>query len=228
MIARRDLIMGGAAIAAASIGYGLRPRRQLKLLGDRKLANIIPPTVGPWVSQTDDNLVRPETEGRLAAMLYSEIVSRLYENADTGDTIMMLIAYGDVQSDLLQLHRPEVCYPAVGFRLAMSAPATIQVGSGGIPSRRVVAARADRQENIVYWTRLGEHLPRSGGEQREARLLTAMQGYVADGGLFRLSMLGESQRSFKVLETFAAQMIEAVPTAGRPALIGTNLARHVA
>ena len=58
-------------------------------------------------------------------------------------------------------------------------------GKGLLPVRRVIATASENQENIVYWTRLGERLPQSGGEQRDARLKNAMEGFVADGILVR-------------------------------------------
>jgi EpsI family protein len=228
MIARRDLIFGGAFAAAAAGAYALKPRKKISLLGNRKMAAVVPTTFGRWESQTAEGLVQPETEGKLAAKLYSEMVSRIYHNGVTGDAVMMLIAYGDTQSDLLQLHRPEACYPAVGFRLALSEETRVPLGNGAIlPARRVVAERTERRENIIYWTRLGEFLPASEGSQREARLLTAMKGYIPDGALFRFSTVRDDGRSFSTLDSFIASMIHAVAPATRPALVGTALAKQI-
>ena len=59
--------------------------------------------------------VAPETPDSLAARLYGETVGRIYRQQSTGDQVIMLMAHGDVESNELQLHRPEVCYPAFGF-----------------------------------------------------------------------------------------------------------------
>src|SRR3546814_8898320 len=45
--------------------------------------------LGPWQAQNDDSQVRPETEGKLAARLYSEIVERIYSDRATGEAVMM-------------------------------------------------------------------------------------------------------------------------------------------
>ena len=228
MIARRELILGGVCLAAAGTAYQLYPHRRLNLLGARKMGDIVPIDFGEWASQTADELVRPETEGKLAAKLYSEIVSRVYANKETGDEVMMLIAYGDTQSDLLQLHRPESCYPAVGFRIASSERAPIPIKAQvSLPGRRVVAERTERQECIVYWTRLGEHLPAADGDQRAARLSTAMQGYVPDGALFRFSALGDLEQAFQVLDRFISELVLAVKPNARAALVGTETARRI-
>ena len=225
IIARRDLLMGGACVAAAGVAWYLEPRKHLNLLGGRKMDAVLPKTFGRWVSQADATLVQPLGKGTLAARLYSQAVQRIYQHEETGDEIMVLVAYGENQSDLLQLHRPEVCYPAVGFRLVFSAPAEVLLDGGGVlPVRRVTADMSERRENIVYWTRLGEFLPTDGASQGEARLAMAMKGYVADGMLFRCSKLGPSdEENFSALESFVREILVAVAPRDRPAIIGTAL-----
>lgn len=226
MISRRDLLLGAASFAAAGAAYQLKPRKRVSLLGARKLEDTVPMAFGPWTAEDFTNLVKPETVGKLAARLYSEIIQRVYHHEDTGDQIMVLIAYGDTQSDLLQLHRPESCYPAVGFQLLSSAEAPIPLRPTlAIPGRRVVAVKGDRKENIVYWTRLGEYLPTGSWGQRDARLRTAMQGYIPDGGLFRFSALGDDRaEAFKLLDGFVVDLMRAVPPAGRRGMVGTKIA----
>ncbi|MDB5422830.1 MAG: hypothetical protein JWQ29_246, partial [Phenylobacterium sp.] len=136
---------------------------------------------------------------------------------------------GDTQSDLLQLHRPESCYPAVGFTIASSRAVGLPVsGRAVLPTRQVVAAQGGRLENIVYWTRVGERLPQSAGAQRKARFENALEGYVADGILMRCSVVGESAASFQVLDRFVPALLQAVKRPQRPALIGTRLTEEMA
>jgi EpsI family protein len=232
MIDRRNLLLGAGCLVAAGAAYQLKPHHAMKLLKGEKLAKIVPLAFGDWAAADSeaDGVLRPETAGTLAAQLYSEIIARRYMNAKTGDQIMMLIAYGDTQSDLLQLHRPEVCYPAVGFNVISASTTAVQVAPQAVlPARRVVARKADYQENIVYWTRLGEFLPTTSSEQRKARLLTGMQGYIPDGGLFRFSMIGDNpEASFKTLETFLPELIMAVAPARRVGLLGSKLSARSA
>ena len=228
MIARRDLLIAGACVAAAGGAYALKPRRRLVLLNG-KMADALPLTFADWSAENSDGLVQPKTEGSLASTLYSEMVGRIYHQASTGAAVMMLVAYGDTQSDLLQLHRPESCYPAVGFNLVSSRIAQLKLPGGrAVPVRQVVAAASGRQENIVYWTRMGEFLPASGGEQREVRLKNAMQGYVPDGVLVRFSMVGDdSGQAFDVMNAFVPALLEAVKPDKRKALVGTDLGKSI-
>ncbi|MDQ2861412.1 MAG: EpsI family protein [Pseudomonadota bacterium] len=172
----------------------------------------------------------PATEGSLEAKLYGQTVERVYQQAATQAEVMMLLAYGDSQTNALQLHRPEVCYPAFGFELSRSQP--VQVALGGsvtLPGRALVAEAPGRRENIVYWTRLGAFLPISESEQRIDRLRTSMRGIIADGVLARCSTLGaDPAAAFTLLEGFITALIGATAGAARPVLIGAARARAMA
>lgn len=226
-LSRRDMMLAGLGVAALGTAEYLRPRKRLVLLKGGTIAEAIPPEFGNWVSNTAD-LVTPDQAGRLAKTLYSETVQRAYDNTEDGSTVLILAAYGDTQSDLLQLHRPESCYPAVGYALELSQPTEVQVGDQQLPGRRVIAKLDERVENIIYWTRLGERLPQGGGQQRDARLANAMDGYVADGILVRCSVLGESEQAFATLRRFIPEMLHSVKPSLRPALVGTRIAQRVA
>jgi EpsI family protein len=229
MIRRRDLILAGLGVSAFAASEVLRPRKRLVLLRGATIETTIPRSFPGWEAENVSNLVGPEQAGRLARSLYSETIARLYFEAETGLGVMLLAAYGDTQSDLLQLHRPESCYPAVGFTLRMARSVELPLPGGAIlPARRVIATTEQRTENIVYWTRMGEALPQTGGQQRMARLDNAVQGFVPDGILLRCSTLGESDAGFKVLDRFVVSMLEAIPHNKLPALIGTQLARRIA
>ncbi len=181
MIARRDFLIGAACCLGSGAAYALKPRRQTTLMdGGKKLNEILPATLEGWTSRDVSDLVAPETPDSLAARLYGETVGRIYRQQSTGDQVMMLMAHGDVESNELQLHRPEVCYPAFGFAIKENTPLALglQGGYGSLP-------QADRhlqrtQETILYWTRLGEAFPTTVTEQRLERLRTAMHRYIPD------------------------------------------------
>lgn len=228
MIARRDLILGSLGLAGLGAAEYLRPRQRLVLLGKAKIADIIPRAITGW-SAEDAQLVSPDQAGQLARALYSETVARTYFRDEDGSAVMMLAAYGDTQSDLLQLHRPESCYPAVGYNLRAAKSVMILVGrNAAIPGRHVVATFQDRVECITYWARLGERIPQTAADQRQARLLNAMDGYVADGILMRFSAVGEPERAFPIVDGFIASLLGAMAQNRLPPLIGSDLARRIA
>ena len=225
MIDRRDLLIGGiCAVGLAGAEY-LRPRELRTLFDGEKLDSIVPYSIGPWKAREGGEMVVPKTPGSLADRLYSDTVQRTYYNPETGDGLMLLIAYGRSQSDLLQLHRPESCYPAIGLDIKNRLFTDIPLGNGQqIPAVALTAQGGSRTEDIVYWTRLGEYLPRTAGEQREDRLKTAMAGYIGDGALVRASVLRsrEAEPRYGLVSSFMRHMIEAMPSKDRKALVGTQ------
>lgn len=230
MTSRRDLIIGATCGAGAALAWDLIPRRHVSLLGSRRLDSIIPRQFGEWVSRDVTDLVAPKTEDSLASRIYGQTVSRVYRRESSGSEIMMLMAHGDTQSDDLQVHRPEKCYPAVGFAISENARLSPPIGAGEtLPGRRMVATAPDRREIIFYWTRLGEYFPVSERQQQVARLRTALRGVVADGLLARFSMIDPDLGSaLTTMEGFVRQMVWATAPANRDVLVGIARARALA
>ena len=221
---RRDLLIGGAMLGAAGAAAALTPRERLVLLGDRRIEDIVPSRIGDWQHVPSSAFVLPKNPGSLADRLYSQTVSRLYESP-TRQPVMLVIAYGNMQSDLLQLHRPETCYAAVGFSISGSDVARVPLGRGALPVRELVASSDQRIEPIAYWTRIGDDLPTSNREQRWVRLDQQMHGLVPDGVLVRISTVAEgTPQVFAGLREFAAAMVSEMKPADRPALVGRPLA----
>lgn len=225
MIDRRHAIMGIACMAAAGSAAALKPRQTLSLAGPNTLEQAIPNAFGDWVAQPSDAIITPDEEDSLVNKVYNQTVGRLYVK-NSGEMVMLLIAYGGTQNDLLQLHRPEVCYPAFGFRIDHSAKAAVTLAPRvAIPGRALTASIPQRVEQILYWTRIGEHLPTDGREQRVAKLEDQFAGIIPDGILVRISTIGDDQLEGLALNRrFAMDLISAMAPPDRPMLIGTEAA----
>lgn len=227
MLSRRDALLALGCGCALAASQWLRPRRPVRLLPPgQPLDRIIPREMPGWASSEGGDIIVPRTPGSLASRLYSATVARLYTHAGSGIQVMLLVAYGEQQSDLLQLHRPESCYPAVGFQIRQRRMMDLPLPSrASLPAVALTAVSGDRVEDILYWTRLGEALPRTASEQRRDRLEQAIHGEVADGVLVRASIVRTAgAQEFAALESFMLALIAAVRPGARSALIGTALA----
>lgn len=225
---RRDALIGASCVLAAGGGLALKPRREAPLLKGAKMADVVPVKFGPWISEDIGDPYAVNGEGTLSAKLYNELVSRQYGNTETGERVFALFAYGGRQSDELQLHRPEVCYPAFGYDLTRNERTEVKVNGAEIPARRLVAEAEQRSEMIIYWSRMGEMIPQNGGEQRRARLEIAMQGIIPDGLLCRFStMNSDPTTAWDELSKFISAMLVAVDPPWRKVLVGTALAAAI-
>lgn len=221
MINRRDLLIGGTLLAGAGAAYALTPRERLNLLGSADLEKAIPKSFAGWAELPSSAIVLPKpTPGSLADRLYDQTVSRVFES-ETDVPVMLVVAYGSTQSDQLQLHRPEACYTAVGFQISDSRRVDIDLGRARIPARALLASTDERREPVLYWTRIGDSLPTSGAEQRSMKFEQELRGVIADGVLVRMStVVPDGVDAVAGLKRFARALIEAVPAAVRPALVG--------
>lgn len=228
MIARRDLLIGAGCVAALGAAEFLRPRRAITLFRG-KLETAVPRSFGNWVNEEGGDFVVPKRTGSLADRLYTSDLERNYRRDSFSAPMMLVIAYGGTQSDELQLHRPEACYPAIGFTIAERKLVTLRINDQvGIPAVTMTAEMPDRVEDIVYWTRLGEYLPQTAAQQRRDRLATSFDGYIGDGILVRASIIRSSDKpDYTEIEAFLSSLVVNLKPDVRPGFIGTALARRM-
>ena len=136
---------------------------------------------------------------------------------------MFIIAYGESQSDRLQLHHPEVCYTAQGFRVTRPVTSKFAWSPDAPPINltRLVATREDRVEPISYWMRIGYDVSNSNWARQALKLGYGLQGWIPDGALFRVSTIGLPQDiGFKVQDKFIRDLLNALPPDTRAFMVG--------
>jgi EpsI family protein len=230
MASRRDVVLGATCLAGSGLAFALAPRRYVSLMPRARLEQITPEAFSTWTSRDVTDLVAPKVEGSLESRLYDQTLERIYTDAVSGAELMVLLAHGDTQSNELQLHRPEVCYPAFGFEVSSSRQQPLRLAAdASLPVRSLLADAPGRRETIVYWTRLGEFLPTSENEQRLDRVKTALRGVVSDGLLARFSLVGDDAvGAVQTIEGFIVNFLRAVGPNHRAAFVGTSLADAIA
>ena len=216
---RREILIGSLMVATAGATLARMPNRPLNYLGKNKLEDVIPKTIGRWKFVSSSGLVVP-TEDLLALMLYSQQLTRVYWDG-VGAPIMLLIAAGHEQTGFLQVHRPEICYSAAGYQLGPIQSQPLAVGGGReILANKMLAARGDQSEWLLYWTRVGTQIPASWAGQRIAIAVDNLHRIIPDAILIRTSTImqdgGEAER---VLEEFAQAMIASVEPSLRRAFV---------
>ena len=215
---RRKLLLGLLFGSAAAISAWRIPRKHMDYLGKGSLDTLVPKTVGPWKFVGTSGLVVPPAD-QLSQSLYSNLLTRVYWNADA-PPVMLLIAQSGGQTGILQVHRPEVCYPAGGYQLSPVVAENMRVAGKDVPTNRLTATADGQAEHILYWTRIGDQLPTSWHDQRLAVAEQNLAGIVPDAVLFRLSIRSpDAPAAFRSMEDFVRSLIAAIPAPQRRILI---------
>lgn len=220
MAAVLALVMSGLSLLAAA----MTPRTFLADLERRApLSALVPSAFGGWA--VDRSIVPVPTSPDLQRVIdqtYDEVVSTTYRDAQ-GNRVMLSIAYGRNQHKGMNTHRPEVCYPAQGFRIeSASVRGTIRAGGREIPVTRLVARLDGRLEPITYWLVVGDRITDFGYPQRAQAIRYGMRGIVPDGVLFRVSSLdGDTARAYAIQARFVEEMMRELPPAAQVRLLGS-------
>jgi EpsI family protein len=211
-----------AMLAAAVAAYAMKPHRLMARTHDVfDIDAHVPRAFGDWLPLAGFEPVRPPPDG-LEVEVYNQEVSRAYVDRQ-GHVVMLMIAYGESQSDRLQLHHPELCYTAQGFRVTRPVTSTFDWSPSAPPIKltRLLATREDRLEPISYWMRIGYDVTNSNWARNALKLEYGLRGWIPDGALFRVSTLGvPAETSFKIQDKFIKDLLNAVTGDTRSFMVG--------
>lgn len=218
------LLLLGLMLVAAGTSMLLTPTR--KLSADRsspvRLAEVVPARFAGWSEETAlvRGVVNPQTELALQA-LYSQTLSRVYRHAD-GRMVMVSVAYGDDQRDGLQVHLPEVCYPAQGFQLLGTRLDAVQIDDQALPLKRLETRLGDvRPEAISYWTTVGDEVTTGGWDKKRREMRYGLNGVIPDGLIFRVSSIGtDSAGQFALHDAFIRDFVHSLDPGTRRLVVG--------
>jgi EpsI family protein len=207
---------------ASLAGFAVRPTAKAADKGKSiSLETSVPKVFADWTELPEKSVqvVNPQTQ-EILDKLYSQVLTRTYVNKQ-GYRIMLSMAYGDDQRGGLQAHRPEVCYPAQGFKLGKVEDGTLPTAYGNIGVRRLSTRLGVRNEPVTYWLTVGDQVIKSALDKRIAQIRLGLTGQIPDGLLFRVSSIDNDEaRAFQMQQAFAADMMAAVPAPARKQLSG--------
>jgi EpsI family protein len=184
----------------------------------------VPKQFGEWseVREQAAQVVNPQIQQELDK-LYSQLLTRTYVDRQ-GYRIMLSLAYGDDQRGGLQAHRPEVCYPGSGFKIATIEDGSLLTHYGAIDVRRLTTSLGARSEPVTYWLTVGDQVVNSRFDKRIAEIRLAVTGQIPDGMLFRISSIDNNPaRAFAAQQRFAADLMSSVPVEVRKQLSGLTV-----
>ncbi len=211
-----------ALLGAALLAYFMTPHRLMARTHDVfDIDSHIPHAFGEWSAMPGVGVIKPPPDG-LEAEIYNQEVSRVFVDKE-GHAVFFIVAYGESQSDRLQLHHPEVCYTAQGFRVTRPSTSKFEWSASAppIPLTRLVASREDRLEPISYWMRIGYDVTNSNWARNALKLQYGLRGWIPDGALFRVSTVGvPKDMSFKVQDKFIRDLLNAVTPETRAFMLG--------
>ncbi len=189
------------------------------------LETMVPREFGEWREQTGMPLqvINPSAQN-LVNKLYSETLTRVYVNPN-GYRVMLSIAYGKDQSDALQVHQPEVCYPAQGFQLKGNERTTLDMPDRSIAATRLMTQLGQRVEPVTYWIVLGDHITNGGMDKKLKEMRYAMlDKTMPDGMLVRVSSIdGNKAHAHQMQATFATALVGSIAPEHRSRFAGTPL-----
>jgi EpsI family protein len=219
---RPALTLAALMLASSVFAMVLQPTQKLAELHPReKLETLVPMQFGDWHGVSVDSLVVPDPQ-MLATLeaIYTETLSRTYVDTQ-GRRVMLSIAYGDDQRDGMNVHYPEVCYPAQGFRSKSESRVDIATPHGILRAKRLEMAMGQRNEPITYWTMVGEYQTGKGFEKKINEMRYSFRGVIPDGMLVRVSSISrDPEQAYRDHEAFIQAMLGALNPQARLRLAG--------
>lgn len=199
LLSRRHFLIGGALAATSAVAFARQPIAHEPVIKSEVFEAWVPERFGRWSVVSSSGVVLPPPD-ELSDRLYDNLVTRVYSAEDA--QVMLLLAYNNKQDGVLQVHRPEVCYPVGGYVLSETQRIAVPALGRKIAANVFTATGPDRTEHVVYLTRLGDAYPRSWAEQRMAVIEENLAGRIPDGILLRASLLGTDRSA--AVETLRA------------------------
>ena len=210
LLSRRKFALGLVFMSAAGVAAARQPTQNIDYLGKHKLEEVLPEKIGQWKFITSSGLVVPP-EDQMSRALYSQLLTRVYSDGENAP-IMLLVAQSASQTGILQIHRPEICYTAGGYRLSAIEPHAIALPTGPLQTISLSANADGATEQIVYWTRIGDHLPTSWREQRIAVAMDNLRGRIPDAVMVRVSTYGNDKVAARAsIDRFVRAMMNSIP-----------------
>lgn len=206
---RRAITLGVAMCATSATSFALRPGEVDRSLPPPiVLEDAIPKQFGPWTQPANQvvQVADPQTV-ELIRKIYGQVLSRTYVDRH-GYGIMLSVAYGADQRGGLTAHKPEICYPAQGFKLEGLEKGSLATPLGTVAVVRLKTSLGARHEPVTYWFTQGNQVVEDQFDRRVAEIKAFFTGQIPDGILFRVSSIDQvPEKAFERQQAFVADLV---------------------
>lgn len=220
---RKALAFLGAAAASAVGAVAMVPREGVaEMTASMPLETLFPALFAAW--KIDPDIIPLEVSADLrkaVAESYDQTLARTYVNTQ-GYRVMLSVAYGGRRNQGMDIHRPEICYPAQGLALRRDTrEAVFEFDKVRLPLKRLVAGTGSRNEPITYWLVIGRSVASFGYGHRIALLKYGLTGHVPDGMLIRVSSIDADEAgAFAAQDAFLRDLLAAMAPDFRRRILG--------
>ena len=222
---KKSAILMSLMLSASVLAMVLKPEAGVRQNGARpNYEAAIPKSFSTWTMVNDAAVtVADPQQQEVLDEIYSQLVTRSYRDAVTGQVVMLAVAYGEKQTKQSQVHLPEICYPAQGFAITASTTGVMELDKATIPVKQILAVKGSRTEPVTYWIRVGDKIVRGGIDQKLAAVTEGLSGRIADGMLFRISTISNDPAAAQQLQKrFTSDLLASVPPDTQRILIGRS------
>lgn len=214
-------------LAAAALAAVARPRQLAAAAQVPTLSATVPKAFGDWTLLPSEGAQVSVSQGVESEyeQPYDQTLMRSYVNRK-GERVMLALAWGQRQRQDVKVHRPEVCYPAQGYKiLSQSAgqPLAMPGLRAPVPTVDLLADSRGGFEAVHYWIRIGDSYGGDGLKARWYILTEGLQGRVPDGILVRASQRIASREQLPqaqaTMNEFLLALSQALPPSTRALLL---------
>lgn len=215
------------ALAASALASVLATPKLAQIENAPDLESTVPKQFGKWKELPSRYTQVGLTAGQDPNMdqPYDQTVMRTYVS-ESGEVVMLSLAWGKRQRQEVKVHRPDLCYVAQGYRVKSLEPATYAYESPSgntVAGKRMVALSSRGGEAVSYWIRIGDMYSEDAIQTRLHILKEGLAGQVPDGILVRVSQPirgdKDAELSWPVLEEFLDVFVASLPPETRLMLI---------
>lgn len=183
-----------------------------------------PPLEKVVLLQIDDWQNRPSSLSQVYVNTFSRILKdaiydqnlmKAYEDKH-GSQVMLAEALATEQRQEIKVHRPEVCYPAKGYKQIAMQPHEFELTSYAklITGKQLILMNQNVMEAVSYWIKMGDSFPISGFEMRLKIRKEVLKGNLTDGVLVRASNIinqeSQGRAAYKVHKKFMTALVTAI------------------